>query len=184
MTVWKKAMNYLGLGPDDAYDDYDLPPVEPEPRAASRARSAYGPDSEITVRPISTRPAPREQDPYAERRPAPPDADLPAIQPRARQGSAVRPVPPSAAPKAPHTVRPRRFDQAQEVADTFKGGQSVILNLQDVDRDLARRIIDFASGLCYALDGKLDKVANGVYLLTPGTLSPDERQMLRERDYD
>ena len=65
-------------------------------------------------------------------------------------------------PKAPHTVRPLRFDQAQEVADTFKHGQPVIMNLQEVDRDLLRRLIDFASGLCYALNGKLDKVASGV----------------------
>lgn len=67
----------------------------------------------------------------------------------------------------PTTVRPRRFDQAQEVADRFKEGQPVIMNLEGSDREVARRLIDFASGLCYGLDGSMEKVANGVYLLKP-----------------
>lgn len=67
----------------------------------------------------------------------------------------------------PATVRPRRFDQAQEVADKFKDGQPVIMNLEGSDREVARRLIDFASGLCYGLDGSMEKVANGVYLLKP-----------------
>lgn len=67
----------------------------------------------------------------------------------------------------PHTVRPRRFDQAQEVADAFKNGMPVIMNLEGTERDVARRLIDFASGICYALDGTMEKVATGVYLLKP-----------------
>ena len=67
----------------------------------------------------------------------------------------------------PTTVRPRRFDQAQEVADRFKEGQPVIMNLEGTDREVARRLIDFASGLCYGLDGSMEKVATGVYLLKP-----------------
>ena len=70
-------------------------------------------------------------------------------------------------PSNPHTVRPRRFDQAQEVADKFKEGQPVIMNLEGTDREVARRLIDFASGICYGLDGSMEKVANGVYLLKP-----------------
>ena len=56
MTVWKKAMSYLGLGPDDAYDDYDLPP-EPErpPRSTSRA-SGYPSDMDSGVRPVPRQP--------------------------------------------------------------------------------------------------------------------------------
>jgi len=67
----------------------------------------------------------------------------------------------------PHTVRPRRFDQAQEVADAFKSGTPVIMNLEGTERDVARRLIDFGSGICYALDGTMEKVATGVYLLKP-----------------
>lgn len=67
----------------------------------------------------------------------------------------------------PHTVRPRRFDSAQEIADKFKDGQPVIMNLEATDREVSRRLIDFASGLCYGLDGTMEKVASGVYLLKP-----------------
>jgi cell division inhibitor SepF len=76
-------------------------------------------------------------------------------------------------------VRPRRFDQAQEVADKFKEGHSVIMNLEATEREVSRRLIDFASGLCYALDGSMEKVATGVYLLKPSAIrSP------RYGDYD
>ena len=62
----------------------------------------------------------------------------------------------------PHTVRPRRFDSAQEIADKFKEGQPVIMNLEATDREVSRRLIDFASGLCYGLNGSMEKVASGV----------------------
>jgi cell division inhibitor SepF len=58
------------------------------------------------------------------------------------------------------------------------------MNVQEVDRDLLRRLIDFASGLCYALNGKLDKVATGVYLLTPSTVSDEDRRQMAERDFE
>ena len=67
----------------------------------------------------------------------------------------------------PYTIRPRRFDSAQEIADKFKDGQPVIMNLEATDREVSRRLIDFASGLCYGLDGTMEKVASGVYLLKP-----------------
>ena len=69
-------------------------------------------------------------------------------------------------------MRPRRFDQAQELADRFKEGNSVILNLESADRDVTRRLVDFASGVCYALDGTMEKVATGVYLLKPAPTRP------------
>ena len=86
----------------------------------------------------------------------------------------------------PHAVSPTSFNQAQEVADKFKINVPVILNLQGVERDLARRIIDFASGLCYGLGGQMERVANQVYLLTPSDVevSPEERRRLHERGYE
>jgi cell division inhibitor SepF len=71
------------------------------------------------------------------------------------------------------TVRPRQFNQAQEVADHFKEGQPVIVNLEGADREMSRRIIDFASGLCYGLGGTMEKVGSGVYLLKPTSYSSD-----------
>ena len=179
MTVWKKAMSYLGLGPDDAYDDYDLPP---EPERPPRERVAF---LRLPVRrghrcparvPGSPGPTPTRPQPGAG------DESGVSVRPRG-PGSAVRPVT-RARPRRPTPSRPLRFDQAQEVADTFKHGQPVIMNVQEVDRDLLRRLIDFASGLCYALNGKLDKVATGVYLLTPANVSDEDRRQMAERDFE
>jgi cell division inhibitor SepF len=82
--------------------------------------------------------------------------------PRQPQGRPQQPV-----SSDPYTVRPRRFDSAQEIADKFKEGQPVIMNLEAADKEVSRRLIDFASGLCYGLNGTMEKVATGVYLLKP-----------------
>jgi cell division inhibitor SepF len=182
MSVFKKAMFYLGLGPDDAYDDEPLEPERPPVRAQRSNVSYAGTDesSSGTVRAIPARP--QAQDSSSRPQSPPEGGDVPAVTIRPRQGSsAVRTVAASAQPK-PYTVQPRRFDEAQEIADHFKEGQPVIVNLQDVDRDLLRRIVDFASGLCYGLGGTMEKVAGGVYLLTPlnASVSAEDRQALAE----
>ena len=86
---------------------------------------------------------------------------------RARRVRRRGPTPAPPPNAEPATVRPRTFNQAQELADRFKEGNSVILNLESADRDTTRRLVDFASGVCYALDGTMEKVASGVYLLKP-----------------
>ena len=96
----------------------------------------------------------------------------------------VRPLQPVSSAK-PYVVAPTSFNQAQEVADKLKVNQPVIVNLQNVDRDLSRRIIDFASGLCYGIGGQMERVANQVFLLTPSNVevSAEERRRLQEHGY-
>lgn len=185
MSLWKRTMDYLGLGPDDAYDDYDgYDETEAQPRQGRQQRE---PD------PRGGRAPEAEHDDDARSsgaRPSFPSRDFDASAARRGQGGApngrsdnsgvqIRPNPQASSAPAPaarsnsggsmepHTVHPRRFDQAQEVADKFKDGQPVIMNLEGSERDVARRLIDFASGICYALDGSMEKVATGVYLLKP-----------------
>jgi cell division inhibitor SepF len=97
----------------------------------------------------------------------------------------VRPLQPVASAK-PYVVAPTSFNSAQEVADKLKINQPVIVNLQNVDRDLSRRIIDFASGLCYGVGGQMERVANQVFLLTPSNVevSAEERRRLEEHGYE
>ena len=78
---------------------------------------------------------------------------------------------------------PAGFNDAQEVGDRLKNGQPVILNLQGVDRDLQRRLIDFSSGLAYALSGTMSKAADQVFLLTPSNVevSDEEKERLQAR---
>ena len=82
-----------------------------------------------------------------------------------------------------HLVVPRSFNDAQQIADKFKDSVPVILNLQGTEQDLSKRLIDFASGLTYALDGGMQRVADKVFLLTPRNVevSAEWRAPLRER---
>ncbi|HUF01345.1 MAG TPA: cell division protein SepF [Gaiellaceae bacterium] len=86
-------------------------------------------------------------------------------------------------PAKVHLVIPRSFNDAQQIADRFKAQIPVILNLQGAETDLSKRLIDFASGLTYALDGSMQRVADKVFLLTPRNveLSAEERARALER---
>ena len=64
-------------------------------------------------------------------------------------------------------VKPDRFDQVTEIADRLRDKQSVVLNLESTNKDVARRLVDFLSGCAYALDGNIQKVAISTYLITP-----------------
>jgi cell division inhibitor SepF len=92
---------------------------------------------------------------------------------------------PTIAPVQVHLVVPRSFNDAQQIADKFKDGIPVILNLQSCEADLSKRLIDFASGLTYALDGGMQRVADKVFLLTPRNVevSAEERARLLERGF-
>lgn len=64
-------------------------------------------------------------------------------------------------------VKPDRFDQVSEIADHLRAKEAVVLNLENTTKDIARRLVDFLSGVAYALDGKIKKVAVSTYLITP-----------------
>jgi cell division inhibitor SepF len=92
-------------------------------------------------------------------------------------------VPPQNPAVRVHLVVPRSFNDAQTIADRFKAYTPVILNLQGVDSELSKRLIDFASGLTYALDGGMQRIADKVFLLTPANVevSAEQRAQLLER---
>jgi cell division inhibitor SepF len=190
-TMWRKAMLYLGLGPDDEYDDYDAGPAERPVAPREQAAPARQP---------APRPAPPQSGTVTRTRPpAPQTSAFSTPPPEPSEPPAVRTLPvagddspkprvravPRTPQKAPHVVEPTSFNQAQEVADKFKANQPVAMDLLDVDRELSRRLIDFSSGLCYGLGGNMEKVANHIYLLTPSgvEVTPDERRKLADRSY-
>ncbi len=84
-----------------------------------------------------------------------------------------------------HLVVPKAFNDAQEIANQFKATVPVILNLQGIDSDLSKRLIDFSSGLTYALDGGMQRIADKVFLLTPRNVevSAEERARLIEKGF-
>ena len=96
----------------------------------------------------------------------------------------LRPVPDQRTTRV-SVLEPSSFNDAQNLADRFKRQQPVILNLQNADGELSRRMVDFCAGLTYALDGQIQTVANRVFLLTPRNVevSAEERKRLAERAF-
>lgn len=99
---------------------------------------------------------------------------------RANRATSLRSVPPHV---RVHIVEPRSFNDAQQIADKFKANIPVIMNLQLIDPDLSKRLIDFTSGLTYGLDGGMQRVAEKVFLLTPSNVevSEAEKKKLKEK---
>ena len=146
-----------GYGPDDPYATQRVPEgphgvdvrtlggAQPDARSVTvqdRPRTAIG---EPTVRAL-----PREEQPSGV------SVSRPGV---------VRVLPVTAGKV--HVVEPRGFNDAQEVADRVKANQPVILNLQGSTKELRRRLIDFASGLAYAVGGSMSRVADAVFLISP-----------------
>lgn len=196
--MWRKAMVYLGLGDDAEYERYE-PDYDDEPVREHAGYQSRPTGPSLSVSTLGTSQAPPEESGIGAVRPIGRSADLresapvgQTVNPTGLGSSGVRPRPQVVRPIAitpnakPHLVAPQSFNEAQSVADKFKGSQPVIMNLQGADRELSRRLIDFASGLCYGLGGQMERVASQVYLLTPSDVevSPDERRRLQERDYE
>ena len=99
----------------------------------------------------------------------------------AGRGGVVRSIP-TAPPRQINVVEPRIFDDAQDFADRFKAGVPVIINLRMTEQKHAPKILQFASGLVYGLNGRMQKVGDQVYLLTPFNMevSADEKRRLVE----
>jgi cell division inhibitor SepF len=164
---FKRAMVYLGLV-DDEYEDYEdyEPRVGVVPRVGQRAvdeedeRPAAVTTS--TIRPVSRDDA---------------TGTMTTVTPRA----VVRPVPMDTGARV-HVVAPSQFGDARLIADRLMSNQPVIVNLQVADRELMRRMIDFCSGVTYSLNGKMERVADKVFLVTPTNVkvSAEERQRLQE----
>ena len=188
-SAFKKALLYLGLGPDEEYDDYgyeERPVLEPRPAGSSgtgaTSTQAPGPvDPPMHV--LRPDPEPKaatvDEPAISSLRPVPNQTPTPGGE--FVEVGAVRPIPISSA--KPHVVIPSDFNDAQQVGDRFKNSQPVIINLQGAELDLARRVIDFASGLCYGLGGQMERVASQVYLLTPTDVevSDEDRRRITER---
>jgi cell division inhibitor SepF len=173
----KKTMVYLGLLDDeyDEYDDYEDRAPQGVSAAVSRAEPTYDEVDDRTANPSlgRIRTLPRESAAPAAMAPA-------ALTPRP---AAVRPVPVDAARVT--VIAPSEFKDAKDIADCLKQNRPVIVNLQVADRDLQRRMIDFCSGVTYALSGEMEKVADQVFLLAPTNVkvSDEERQRLQDRGY-
>ncbi len=135
-----------------------------------------------------------EEDEYVYEDPEPEDRDqrkqpvrrVQESEAPARRDSVVRAMPQPQQTAAFHLVQPSSFNDAQEVGDKFRNGYSVLMNLQVADADLGRRLVDFASGLAYGLEGSMQPVAEKVFLITPAGVhvsAEERRRFLEERGF-
>ena len=168
---WHRALVYFGLAEErDPYVDEDEP-YEPEAELEDRYRERPN------VRRLGSR---RRRDEFDDifaddDVPARPTAQLRSVRPGGNGRSDVR----------VHLVIPKSFNDAQQIADKFKDSIPVVLNLQGIESDLSKRLIDFASGLTYALDGGMQRIADKVFMLTPRNveISAEERAELIEKGF-
>jgi cell division inhibitor SepF len=168
--TWHRTLVYFGLAVEDDYDDRE--PAYHEPEADLQESYRERPN----VRRLSSSRRRRDEfdDIFADDEPT--DRRTSVLRPvEGRNGRDVR----------VHLVIPKSFNDAQDVADKFKDAIPVILNLQGSDTDLSKRLIDFSSGLTYALDGGMQRIADKVFLLTPRNVevSAEERARLIEKGF-
>jgi cell division inhibitor SepF len=181
-SFMKKTMAYLGLVDDD-YDDYDdYEARSPAPVGRSAPRTVGGVDD--ADEPTTAIPTPRIRTLSREEGSSVGQSQPSSIKARPSVGTpSVRPISQEPATARVHIVAPGRFADAQEIANRLMNNQPVIVNMQSADRDLQRRMIDFCSGVTYALSGGMERVADEVFLLTPSNVkvSDEERQRLADR---
>jgi cell division inhibitor SepF len=96
----------------------------------------------------------------------------------------IHPIPSAVTGKV-HLIEPSGFNDAEEIGEKFKADIPVIVNLQAMEAETAKRLIDFAAGLTFGLDGRIQRVADKVFLLTPRNVevSAEERRRLQERGF-
>jgi cell division inhibitor SepF len=177
--LWSRTLVYFGIAEEDDYWDEDGYATNEE------LERSY--DERPNVRRLPRR-GRGEFDDWTDSDAAVVQADVPPTRTRSAREPAPQPRPrrleaaPSPSVKV-HLVLPRSFNDAQQIADRFKEGVPVILNLQATDQELSKRLIDFSSGLTYALSGGMQRVADKVFLLTPRNVevSAEERARLLER---
>jgi len=170
--TWHRALVYFGLAEEE--DPHYEPVPEPEPEAEIEDRYRERPN----VRRLQRKRRDEFDDIFADE-PRGSGRDTRALRPVAGNGRA------SGGELQVHLVVPKNFNDAQQVADQFKHSIPVILNLQGTDTDLSKRLIDFSSGLTYALDGGMQRIADKVFLLTPRNVevSAEERARLIEKGF-
>ena len=173
--TWHRTLVYFGLAEDDAYDEEEVEPyAEPEAELQDTYRERPN------VRRLSSRRRRDEiDDIFADD--AGPERRTTALRPVGGRGNGRG----AGGDVRVHFVAPKSFNDVQDVADKFKESIPVILNLQGTDTDLSKRLIDFSSGLTYALEGGMQRIADKVFLLTPHNVevSAEERARLVEKGF-
>jgi cell division inhibitor SepF len=171
--VWNRTLVYFGIAEDEDWDEEVTTTSEDLERNYRRRERA------------NVRRLPRRRENEWSEPDSVSEADSGAVPERSSTSSRrsrLRGVDSASSQARVHLVLPRSFNDAQQIADRFKDSVPVILNLQSADTELSKRLIDFASGLTYALDGSMQRVADKVFLLTPTNVEVSAEERARALD--
>lgn len=152
----RKMGEYLGLVEQADYDEYDDEPTSAVPARREEERRPAAP-----VRAVEKR------------------AQVASIDEHRRAPRAVEPVPSSGLARI-ETVTPRTYNDARTVGEHYRSGVPVIMNLSEIDDEDAKRLVDFAAGLVFAVHGTINRVTAKVFLLSPEDVevSAEDRQRI------
>ncbi|MGN0341556.1 MAG: cell division protein SepF [Roseburia sp.] len=165
MKVFDKFMDVMRLNADDEddlyddyYDDEDEDEADDEPKKGLFRKKDK--DNDDNIEDIS---APKE-------RLKPVNKITPMRNTRKNSNNSM----------AVCVIKPTGFEDAREITDTLLGNRTVVLNVEGLDVEIAQRIIDFASGSCYAMNGNLQKISNYIFIITPESvdISGDFQEIL------
>ncbi len=178
--TWRRSLEYFGLVEGDYIEEGEYADEGDTGQEMALDSTAVAPREEAPARTL--RGGRRGRD----------SGDIDDIfgddEPSSRRGGRLRAVDAEPAPRrgrnggsdfSMHVVTPRSFNDAQSIADEFKRSKPVIINLQSTDRELSKRLIDFASGMTYALGGGMQRVSQGIFLLTPENVQVSAEEKAR-----
>jgi len=209
MGAMYRLKAYFGMVPADEFGEYvddpelDYPPARGAQRWEDRGGAGPGDDEVVdevpaqrwerrTAEPVRAAPSMRPVD----TRPAPRAAGLSSaatvhgslavereLPPAAPEPERARPEPRPPVPARITTLQPRSYNEARTIGERYRDGIPVIMNLTELDDAAAKRLVDFAAGLAFALRGSIDKVTSRVFLLTPPEVevSADDARRVAER---
>ena len=175
-TFWQKSLFYLGLvDDDDAADGGQAGTGAPPPGAE--------PPRVVTTRPPGSVAGRRIDPPSMDRRETSWDHTEAGVYVQTGTGGTRPPEPPPSSLTGSGTTEvivARNFSDAQMLADGIRSGRALVLDLRSTEPEMVRRLVDFTSGLTYALDGKMAKISQGVILVSPAgvAVSSDELDRL------
>ena len=151
MGVFDGFLNMMRLGPDDDDDFYDDGyEAEAEEKPKTSARSIAKSSVDVT-----------ESEPMADRRPKEkPQNKITPMRSSSRRAQ-------TSGGMEVCVIKPTTFDESREITETLLANRTVVLNVEGLDVDIAQRIIDFASGSCFAINGNLQKISNYIFIITP-----------------
>ncbi len=175
-TFWQKTLFYLGLVDDEG----GYPGMGGEERATSSVVTTEPPRT-VTARPPGTIAGKRVDPPDAVRRRSSNWEHREAgVYVQTDRSSSLDPISISGTRPETEVITARNFSDAQLLADGIGGGRAVVLDLRSTEPEMVRRLVDFTSGLTYALNGKMSKIAQGVILVSPPgvTVGVDELDRL------